>query len=125
MDFYATYYVRGVSLKGRGAPAFSGTSWWVGFCLLGGEFLSDTVPLCISSDSIKLSLGQRAGLLVVLGTSSSLALIGLGFPWSHSLFGPVAIQGEFAWDGVLHSSGYVPHRGVPVYIGSLFTVNLD
>jgi hypothetical protein len=53
VDFYTTYYVRGVSLKGRGSPASSGTSWRVGFCLLGefiicgsrsGGELSDTDP---------------------------------------------------------------------------------
>jgi len=82
-------------------------------------------PPCISSDNIELSLGLRAGLLVVLVTSSSLALGGLGFPWSHSLFGPVAIEGESAWDGVLHSSGYVPLRCVPECIGSFFAVHLD
>ena len=35
VDFYATYYVRGVPLEGRGSPSSRGTSGWVGFFLLG------------------------------------------------------------------------------------------
>ena len=34
VDFYATYYVRGVPMEGMGSPSSRGTSGWVGFFLL-------------------------------------------------------------------------------------------